>query len=379
MELISKLYEIKEHDISSYDFVHLIIEMMNQQGREYEKELIQLLESKEENRHPKEVLFAAYYALACYYKRYDKIDNLWKIIRKNDAFFSFAPLSLEIASWYYRRKGDLKKALELDKELMNKLDISFNAAPYISYASSVSRLLKIEQDRRFSNKGILNWSGKDAIFKDWEGAIEAIQKAMQEYARIRNGKKYGKHFAIYGRLLMFTPDLEERSIKEINNILDLAEKNIKLAMQYENEKEEDYFKRYEEDNHFLNECYLVRMQLMIHLNNKETTTKMEELSVSKEKLEKKFEKVQVQEIEIISIFSAIIAIILSNIQLTASFSFVQTQMLMVSVLCICIILVSAAILLTNEGKKKYLAIVTGMLAIMIFTFLTYVVIKQLPV
>ena len=88
---------------------------------------------------------------------------------------------------------------------------------------------------------------------------------------------------------------------------------------------------------------------------------------------------QVQEIEIISIFSAIIAIILSNIQLTASFSFVQTQMLMVSVLCICIILVSAAILLTNEGKKKYLAIVTRMLAIMIFTFLTYVVIKQLPV
>ena len=129
MELISKLYEIKEHDISSYDFVHLIIEMMNQQGREYEKELIQLLESKEENRHPKEVLFAAYYALACYYKRYDKIDNLWKIIRKNDAFFSFAPLSLEIASWYYRRKGDLKKALELDKELMNKLDISFILPP----------------------------------------------------------------------------------------------------------------------------------------------------------------------------------------------------------------------------------------------------------
>lgn len=375
MELISKLYEIKKHDISSYDFVHLIIEMMNQQGREYEKELIQLLETKEESRYPKEVLFAAYYALACYYKRYDKIDNLWKIIRENGAFFSFAPLSLEIESWYYRRKGDLKKALELDKKLMNKLDISFNAAPYISYASSVSRLLKIEQDRRLSNKGILNWSDKDAIFEDWEGAIEAIQKAMQEYARIRNGEKYGKHFAIYGRLLMFTPDLEERSIAEVNNILDLAEKNIKLAIQYENEKEEDYFKRYEEYSHFLNECYLVRMQLMIHLNNKETAAKMEELSVSKEKLEKKFEKMQVQEIEIISIFSAVIAIILSSIQLTASFSFVQTQMLMVSVLCICIILVSAAILLTNEGKNKYLAIATGMLAIMIFTFLTYVVIK----
>lgn len=361
-ELLKKLNSISQHDITSYEFIHLIVKLINNHGKTIQSKLIKIVEDGFSDEIPfttysKEILFAAYYAIGFYYKRYEKIDELGKLDAKYRHFFSYAPLHLEIASWYYRRKGDLQQALSIDKIMMQNIDITLNAAPYISYASSVNKLLLLEMQNRLYTGELQYWPSVSEMKKDWKTATEKIQEAMIQYQKIKNGKKYGRHYAIYGSLLMCTPEIEKKSLQEIYFILDNAEENIKLAIQYENENEEDYFKRYEEYTQILNKCNLVRMQLTLNYNNNEMTNKINDLSLSKEKLEKTIEETQAKEIEIISIFTAVIAIILGGTQITTSLSLIEGEIMMLFLGGICLLLFSGLIALTFTGIKRLLAII----------------------
>lgn len=272
--------------------------MINDKGQQYRDDLKQILQmglveqGNQEAELTHEVLFTAYYALGFYYKRYDQLDNLFNLFKKYGTFFEDDLLSKEVESWYYRRIGNLKRALLLDRQMMEAVSINVNACPYISFASTVGKLLEIDFDNQLSAKPLENWKSVDEMKKDWEQALDAIRGAMEEYQAIRNGKHYGKHYAIEGRLLMYSPELVHKSMEQVDAELDRAMKSLNLAIQYENEKEEDYYKRYSEYCHYQQKCNMIRMRMLTQNHNAEMQNKLEEINLSKEKLQKKLKRIK---------------------------------------------------------------------------------------
>lgn len=363
--LFKQLKSISADGIISYEYIHQIIEMINKDGKTYRDDLDDILKNNcREEEKPglsHEVLFTAYYSLGFYYKRYDKLESLGNLINQYGHYFDSDILSKEVESWYYRRKGDLQKALKLDRDMMTNINIRVNAGPYISYASSVGKLLELEMKNNLYGTDLTYWSSREEMKKDWSKAISAIQEAMEQYQKIRNGRRYGKHYAIQGRLLMYTPDLAQKSLSEINNLLDKADESFRLAMQYENEREEDYYKRYEEYSHYQNKCNQLRMQLTINCRNKEMQDKIEELNLSKTQLQNMIEHNQAKEIELVTIFTAIISIIMGGAHISSSITLVEGELLLATLACVCLILICAAIALTFEENKRRTAIIFGII------------------
>ena len=100
-------------------------------------------------------------------------------------------------------------------------------------------------------------------------------------------------------------------------------------------------------------------------HNAEMQNKLEELNLSKEKLQKTIEENKAKEIELITISTAIISIILGGVQLSSEISLIEGELLLITLASICLLLLSVMISLTFEGKKKTMAIVLSILLLII--------------
>lgn len=365
-DLIIELRKISEQGIVSYEYIHKIIEMININGSEYRNGLSEILSNYKNNSSTDlsvDIAFTAYYSLCFYYKRYDKVKDLKKTINMYQDLFNDQVLSNEIQSWYYRRIGDLEKSVELDRKMISEISVEENAGPYISFASSISKLLEKEFTEDINNQNYKYWENPIQKNKDWKKALNSIDEAIKQYHLIRPNKNYGKHYFIYGKLLMFTPDISQKPSNDINITLDSAEKYFSLAIQYENENEEDYYRRYEEYRTYQTKCGIIRMQLISLKNNTMIQQKLEELEQAKEDIKKSMESQQAKEIELLSIFSAIISIILGGINIAGQMSLAKGMFLLCTLAFIFISLICLAVSLNRE--KKLVPTIISILSILI--------------
>lgn len=371
--LIGKLKNISSGGIQSFEYIHRIVEFINAEGKNVKTSLNSILETEfsyAEHKVSKEVLFTAYYALAFYYKRYDKIEKLGELIRKYRGRFSNAVLCDEISSWYYRRIGDLEMALACDKRLISAISIHENAGPYISYASSVSKMLEKNLGNNLSAGNLQYWTSIKDVIIDWELAIRAIKGAIEEYQIIRPDSYYGKHYFIYGKLLAFEPQITKKSIEEVNRIYDEAIKCFEKAIEYENENEEDYFKRYEEYRQYENKCIIMKLEIIGQIKNQQISDKICEMDKLEEDMRKMPEKFIVQSMEIIAVFSAILAIIMGGLNIAISMSIMDSIFLIMVFTCACAFLICILTILLFDGKKRNKAIIISMLILLLIAFIT---------
>lgn len=270
-ELILYLQKLSKNDIESYDFTHKIIELINGCGKSIHGWLAEILIESNlldtDDIEQKNYVFAVYYALTYYFKRYDKADKLKKALDEYYDIFEYAILREEIASWYYRKIGDLKKAYIYDKNLILKLDIHTNAVPFISYASTISKMLEDEINKTLFKEPLSNWNNINEMTSEWELAIKYMRTAIEQYYVIRNGRNYGKHSFLYGKLVAFNPNIVKQSISELNKTYDEALVYFNKAIEYENENEEDYYKRCDEYRQYQNKCLILKIQLIMTIND----------------------------------------------------------------------------------------------------------------
>lgn len=363
--VVNVLQSISTNGITSYEYIHKIIEMININGNRYKDEFKKILDdySSDNSSIDLNSAFTAYYSLAFYYKRFDRVKELRKTIQSYGAVFQNQILSNEIESWYFRRIGDFEKAVSLDRNLISNITIEENAGPYISYASSISKLLEKEFNESINHRQYRYWSEHQQRVNDWQRAIDSIDEAIRQYKMIRPNKNYGKHYFIYEKLLMFTPNISDKSIDEINRILDLAESKFTKALNYENENEEDYFKRYEEYRTYQTKCVIYRMHLISASNNEIMEKKLSQLEDSRLEITKSIKKQQSKEIELLSIFTAIISIVLGGVNIAQSMSLVNGIFLLCTLAFIFIAMVGIAVVLSDRSNK--LAVIITILAIII--------------
>ena len=379
-QVLKELEIISKDGIRSYEYIIKIGEMVNQSGKLYEHSMINLLKKYTDidrcSEKIKNVLFTAYYSLAYYYKRYDKVDELGKLIACYACRFNYAPLRDEVSAWYYRRKGDLKKAFSLDKTLISRIEIYENSGPYVSFASSVLMLLEKENDNNFLGKSEKEWECDEERIRDWSTAYKAIDTVLEEYHRRRPGKYYGKHYAIKGRLLLYKPNLKHEKIEEINRVFNEANLMFEKAIQNENIKEEDYYKRYTEYCSYQSRCELLRLKYWSKIQTDENQKKIEELTELESTLREKINEQKAQEIELLSVFTAIISIVLVGGEIAISFSLLKAELLIIVLFTCCVAFLCALNIILFEKSKKAVVCLIIALGIIIFTVLVSVSISM---
>lgn len=355
-------------EISSYDYSHRVTEFINKHGVAYSNILAEYLKKNIDLSNPvsiddskKNIQFTVYYLLCYYYKHYNKVDSMRLAIASYDAYFEYAPLHNEVKSWYYRLTGDLAKALKIDKVMMHEIDITINAVPYVSYASSVAKILEWE---KFS--GDLNgkkfWKSNDERVAEWKAALKAILDTISQYEIIRKNQHYGKHYAIYGQLLSLNPELENMSLERAEEKFQEAEKYVLLAIQNENENAEEYAVRCQQYYQIQNRIALQRISLLTKIYKAEIYEQLDKLSEKENSFAAEMENRNEREIGLLSIFSAIISLIISGISITTQMQLVEGVILFALVTFACVFLCAFCMMMYLSKPGKIVALVMSMVA-----------------
>lgn len=216
--------------------------------------------------------FAIYYCLGMFYKRNDAHwgdeDTLESIVREYSGFFEFFILNLEVLSWYYRRAADystdekkrefLQKAFENDKKMMNDLSLEKNAGVYASFASTVGRSL--EAMYVGDDTAISPWNNDYEREYDWCSACEYFDGPsgiIEMYKKIWGTQTaYGKHYYLWGKLIMFDPKMDTKSPHEQIRALNFAETKFRLALSAESKstKGKELSDRKSKYRDYINKC-----------------------------------------------------------------------------------------------------------------------------
>lgn len=203
--------------------------------------------------------FTIYYCLALYYKRKeiaeDVVPSLESLVQCYGTLFQDFILSYEIRAWHARRINLLDVAYQYDKYLLQKLDIDVNAGVYNSFASTVSARLEKEYKGRCSGVSVSCWKNNKDRFRDWRQALAYMPQIIENWKMVwedENG--YGKHHFIYGKLLMFAPDMDYLYMEERHKRFEKAKKLFKIAMACEKSDEADYSSRKNKYDSYQHDC-----------------------------------------------------------------------------------------------------------------------------
>lgn len=178
-----------------------------------------------------------------------------------------------------------------------------------------------------------------------------------------NGKKYGKYYSILGRLYTFDPELDKLELKYALSTFDKAMKNFNLAIQYEDEKDEDYFKRCSEHLQYLNKCELRRLRLVTNAQQNRLEREIRKITEWQNKLriDQDVRNAQIEEhlqnqsakmVETAGIFTAVIVIILGGVNIAGQYSVQEGALLIFMYSCLCYAMTGIPSLTFYEDKKK---------------------------
>ena len=253
------------------------------------------------NYKDKNIKFCAYYTLMIIYRRYENHFQAIRLTNKYEYLFFDIPLFVYQKSRNYLYDDNI---LNFDKALQNaqKAINLIGEKKYAGFFHNYSEIVAIacEKNKDFINK----YNEKEKIMNE---AFEYINKAIQI------DPNYAKYYSTLGRL---------QSCQF--NFVD-AEKNYIKAIQLENKQNRDYAIRISkyQDLIIKNKLFEIQTELANEYNDleKKYTTINKEIQNSK-----------INIIEFLSFFSAIIALIITNVQFSLSLKFVDASALIL-ILC----------------------------------------------
>lgn len=402
---------------AEYAYTHSIIELIKSNGAHIEQLLRHILEEQQRQLPASDLAKIALYALCYYYKRYTKNDSLEAIFENYQELLCIHPLKNEILSWYFRNIGDYERAYMIDKAFCEDQSLrEINVVQYISFGSSVAYLLEAEANE----KSYVFWESASQRMEDWTAAIKAMDDVMLMYARIKPGKKYAKHYTVLGRLYLYAPEVSV-NINNAHLMLDKADACFRNALQYEDVNSKDYIRRCGDIQRYQGKIELTYMKIRfkssideqekkflaiteeIEKNHEKRILTMEEEYEHKrqemkkqyenevanleknyrdkiddidEKYKKDSDAQQNKSIEVITIFTAVIAIILGSVDIMGSFSFTTGTIFITLIGLVCCELVCVLCIILDDGDRFKRAIWISILLLIPIVLVFAVVILQ---
>lgn len=380
-KILKGILENTSEKISTYEFIYYITVLVRRKGQDIINPLLQILENdlkdynstnsscenpgyktcekmqrEEQNADiEKKIDFAAYYAASLYYKRYKKKSDQINLVETYgfSGYFDFAILNNEILARYWRRKRNYRKALKHD-ELALKLARPENDGLKTSYCSTVADILE-EEERNGFDTGFSLEERKDLYHKAYTCNREVLERRLT----------YGKYHSIRGRLLLFQPKkgiIEEKILQDLR----IAKEEFYQANEYEDPNAEDYHMRCADNLQYIFQCDAQITLGLAAKNEKEKITRS---------LQKETRKLQVQVIQLLGIFTAVITIIITTVQLATCANFTPYGMaiaILIASLAIIIIYSVLRLLFADMGSEigtAVIAIIVILICIGIIVFI----------
>lgn len=162
----------------------------------------------------KRVDFIAYYSLALFYKHSEQImdgssNTLGRLISNYGVLFSADefPLSLEVLAWHCRYTNQYVLAYQYDKKLVKMLPLEVNAGVYVSLASSIAKMLQLDEVTRSQS-----WGAPQQQYDEWKAAVDNVSAAIGCYRTTwscgDDDPDYPKHRYVIAELLYWAVKLD---------------------------------------------------------------------------------------------------------------------------------------------------------------------------
>lgn len=333
-ELIKKLRKFTDEKDPLYT-VKLRDLIINCSNEDIKREYYSVLDN---TNNSIKVRFAAYYAIFIFYRRYDHHSLLYTLVEEYSNNFSDYKLNDVVWSQYYKFRYmdtndefSIVNAIKYAKKAVDNL--GDNAGVLQNYAELVATGL--ETGREDCNEYLTN-------------AINCIDKAMLS---IHN---YPKHYCTKGRLLSWTGEYTaaKRHIRKAIDLEDSDSKDSLIRISQYN----DYYidiKTRESLKEFAE--HMEAAQAMISDLNEQT--KQNSISIFE-----KMDTIQARYLELLAFFSAIIALILTSLNIVSNYDdfnmVVGLIMVMGGVLVIAFVVLRCLIVFNkdNISWKRYLCI-----------------------
>lgn len=280
-----------------------------------------------------EAAFTAYYLVTYYDREYEEMSKLGSTIKEYEDCFDDFALKYQIRGRYLRRLGKEKEALSCDKqakEILTQKGIT-NVWVDITYASSISLLME-KRDRSLEKNDILS-------------CIDSIRLAKEKHA------DYAKLYYLYAKLSMFslvcTSPLP--SYEESCRVIEDAKEELRTAIEKEDNNKDYYSLSVIEYKSYIRQADLILAE--IRLNN---SIKIQSDNV-KADIEKRFSQQQAKSMEMLALFSSIVAIIVVAIGLFSKEYPLKSVLIAIVVMNACVLSVYSTLLLllSNEEDNDY--------------------------
>lgn len=333
----------------------------------------QILDEDTENGNKRginsEEIFTEYYMLAHYYRLYNKKDSLLILISKYRNCFENIPFNDEVNCWYYKRNGDWETAYRYSKNLLNKFDIRDNAGIYANFISTVISMLELEYNTRNSATPANYWRNNDDRMKDWEYCREKSKEIIVNDP-YTIGERVGAQYAKMGKLIAFMPGLENETIEKISDIINESNDYFEKAIAYQNQNGKNYNKRCMEFRQMQVQCYLHKLDIISDKNNKNLEAKLTDLAVAEKTLKENIEHQLARSLEIISIFTAVITLIITSVGIINGFTLEEAVNLLLITTCAWCLVYSIFIFMLHSGKRMVKSVFIGIIMILLLCLFT---------
>ncbi len=313
------------------------------------------------------IIFTEYYMLAHYYRLFNKKDKLILLIEKYRGCFENIPFNEEVTCWYYKRKGDWESAYNRSKQLLTKFDVQDNAGIYANFISTVISMLENEYNSRNSVSPIHYWNTNEDRLNDWEFCYTKSREIINNDP-FTVGEKVAAQYAKMGKLLIYSPNLEGKTINEISDIINEANDYFEQAITYQDPNGKNYNKRCMEFRQMQIQCYLHKLDIISEKNNKHLEHQLSDLALTEKTLKESIEHQLAKSLEVISIFTAVITLIITSIGIINGFTLKEAIYLLLITTCSWCLVYSIFVFMLHSGKRMYKSIFIGLIMI-VFLFL----------
>ena len=295
--------------------------------------------------------FTAFYLVAYRYFRYEKIDNYRSVLNKYEDIFlksadDFA-LIYQIKARFSRVTGDIKRALEYDKKAISILKRKgiHNTQVDITYAGTVLKALQ-DNDPSISSEDIT-----DAISKV-ERAIQINPNVSRYYGLLAKFKMYG-----------LLSQEENVSPAQYIPILNEAKTLLNRAIEIEDPDMDSYVNTVTTYKELIREADSILRQL--RFNNYSAELLQQKIA----QVEKETKETQNRYLEILAVFVAIIAVIMSLVQgISSDFTYNQLIAMIITFNAGLLAVYATFLSLLRKMEVKYTIVIVFCLLIQIVVF-----------
>lgn len=351
--------------IDSYNFTYTANLIARKISENFAIRLNNYLEAYERDNltYNRDYAFISYYLLAYFYREYEDMTSLKKLVIRYNELFSTYALSYQIRGRLLRReKGRRQEALDCDLQAMRMLEQKQieNIGVNVTYASTVS--LALENNEDFIDNS------------DVEKSIDIVKQA------ILMNPRYGKYNYLLAKLLMFNLLRNEKQ-HEYAECIDITidvKELLRKAIELENPRTDAYASQVIEFKSYMRQADWVLSEIRMMKSARQQAENMDkeiqkkinkqfgenqekidkQFSENQERINEKLSLMQDKYMEILALFVSIVTIIMTVIISTVSNRFTNIQIVMTIVIMnACVVATySVFLILLKKVEKRYINI-----------------------